>query len=149
MDADRSVALPIEWKFALDTADKGEGLGYWKTDFDDSKWGKARTDRLLENQGCQKGWLHAWFRLDTTIPERFRGSRKTIFHFEERNMKNELTKRHPVELGKSAEFRQISSDVNVNGETTRLELTMESDMPQGETAEVRKASFDQIPLLTH
>ncbi len=81
MDPKRSVALPIDWKFHLDTEDKGEGLGWWKPDFDDSQWGTAKTDRHLERQGYTPGWLHAWFRLEFTVPEQFRGATKAIFHF--------------------------------------------------------------------
>lgn len=81
MDPKRSVALPIDWKFSLDTADKGEELGWWKRDFDDSKWTTAKTDRHLERQGYTPGWLHSWFRTEFTVPEKFRAAKKAIFHF--------------------------------------------------------------------
>ena len=81
MDPKRSVALPIDWKFHLDTPDEGEGLGWWKPDFDDSAWGMGKTDRHLERQGFTPGWLHAWFRIDVTVPEQFRGASKVLFHF--------------------------------------------------------------------
>jgi hypothetical protein len=81
MDPKRSVALPIDWKFSLDTPDRGEELGWWKRDFDDSKWTRAKTDRHLERQGYSPGWLHAWFRTEFTVPEKFRAAKKAIFHF--------------------------------------------------------------------
>ena len=81
LDPDQTVALPIDWKFKLDTAEKGEGLGYSARDFDVSAWTTAKTDRHLEKQGYEKGWLHAWFALDTVVPERFRGAPKAILRF--------------------------------------------------------------------
>lgn len=81
LDSTRSFALPIDWKFMLDTADEGERRGYFKADFDDSGWGTAKTDRHLERQGYNQGWLHAWFRVEVEIPKRFRGSENTILHF--------------------------------------------------------------------
>ena len=81
LDSTRALALPTDWKFMLDTADEGERRGYFKADFDDSGWGTAKTDRHLERQGYNQGWLHAWFRVNVEIPERFRGSENTILHF--------------------------------------------------------------------
>ncbi len=54
------------WRFAEDNADRGESAGFWKSDFDDSRWGFIRVPGMWGPQGhraCSIGWYRRTFEL--------------------------------------------------------------------------------------
>lgn len=75
---DMTLKLPIEWKLKIDRDDKGLELGYERSDFDDSDWRTGLTDRHLERQGIERGYLHAWYRTHVDIPAKFKGCKAEI-----------------------------------------------------------------------
>lgn len=77
-DPDCMIDLPIEWKYALDPKDVGEGRGYAKADFDDSSWKTIMTDRHVEYQGVDYGYENIWYRHAVDIPRKFRGKRIVV-----------------------------------------------------------------------
>lgn len=77
-DPDSMIKLPIEWKGCTDPGDAGQKKGFHLEKFDDSKWQIFHTNRHLENQNI-RNYNHAWYRLQTVIPEKFRGKR-TMLH---------------------------------------------------------------------
>ncbi|MDD5705021.1 MAG: DUF4838 domain-containing protein [Kiritimatiellae bacterium] len=74
-----AMALPIEWKFQIDPAREGESAGWFKNDWDDSRWRKLRTDACWEAQGfglerypenAASGYDgNGWYRIGVEIPE--------------------------------------------------------------------------------
>ncbi|MBQ9786680.1 MAG: DUF4838 domain-containing protein [Lentisphaeria bacterium] len=78
-DPDSMFSLPLEWKFCADPLDQGRSKGFYDPAFDDSAWRMVKTDRLLEYQGISN-YVNAWYRIQLTIPEKFRGHR-TVIHF--------------------------------------------------------------------
>ena len=77
-DPESMLKLPLEWKFRADPEDRGAAEKFQAAERDDTDWQEIRTDRHLENQGI-RDYHHAWYRLTTVIPEKFRGKR-TVLH---------------------------------------------------------------------
>lgn len=53
------VRLPDPWQFAWDPEGVGEAQGWWREDFDDSKWLQIRTDGPWEQQPIGRLWREA------------------------------------------------------------------------------------------
>lgn len=74
--------FPQEWKFRLDSDDRGIAQGYFKPEYDDSQWGRMAVPGCWDETERYKGKRgYGWYRAEFEVPMAFRqdwldGSRK-------------------------------------------------------------------------
>ena len=71
--------LPTVWKFRLDPDNKGVGKGWFRKDFDDSRWDDIQIGASWESRGYQYDG-YAWYRVTFKVPEALKG-KKVVLHF--------------------------------------------------------------------
>lgn len=63
--------LPDKWRMTYDPDLKGEGLGFHKPDFDDSKWQEVATySATLNEQKVEEKFTYMWYRSTFEVPEK-------------------------------------------------------------------------------
>lgn len=67
---DELFKLPLSgWKFGPDPKKQGVDAGYFKKDFDDSKWKEIKIGECWETQGYPSLSGNGWYRQNITFPE--------------------------------------------------------------------------------
>ncbi len=60
--------LPLTWKFMPDEENKGQKAGYFKTNYDDTRWKDIRIRDIWDQQGHPELIGYGWYRMQYTAP---------------------------------------------------------------------------------